>query len=102
MAILLESAAPAAQLADRAVASDRLVKFPVQERERGAKLGQAVRLHQVFGLRLSDHNGLFLTDSRICSTVKSCPWPDPGQIRVTCCQSSGVSTFSGQNGQVRH
>ena len=30
------------------------------------------------------------------------PSPDPGQTCVTCSQSSGVSTFSGQNGQVRH
>ena len=48
--IVLEPAAPTAQLADRAVASDSLIELGVQRSQRGAHLGQIERLGRGFRL----------------------------------------------------
>lgn len=104
--ILRKSATPTAQLADR-TRFGHLAREIVVDHSQLASQAITIPLLNVQWLGLHDwvpmvHIGVRITDATMASREYKGPWPEPGQTRHVRSQSWGVSTFSLQNGQVRH
>jgi len=98
----LKAAASAAQPANGTELCDFGVELSIQSAKLGARREIEARHGEHSGGDVIRHWGVFEMDDTISSTEYSLPRPEPGQISQTWSQSADVSTFSGQNGQVRH
>src|SRR5206468_2379956 len=92
------AAAAPAQGAHRAAPGDLGVELGVDRLE-----GVAIARHLDLGFFVAEgHEWTRAAAAWTSSRLNQRPVPDPGHVDLTPSQSSGVSMFSGQNGQVWH